>query len=187
MPGRSAHNPLRHSLAPPATAIIVFAHGSKVPEANDVFERLADEVSRHSGLPSRAAFLEIAEPDLGAAISAAVSEGARRVVIAPAFLTIGRHVSHDLPRLLREQQAAHPRIEILAGQSLEGHPGVAAILLERVSEVLRGEALKDEGLRGEVLGREAPKRSAPGSRAIRKTRGITSSAKLSAKQGESLR
>ena len=178
MPGPSAHNPLRHSVAQPATAIIVFAHGSKVPEANDVFVRLAAEVSHQSGLPSRAAFLEIAEPDLGAAISAAVREGARRIVIAPAFLTIGRHVSEDLPRLVREQQAAHPAIEILAGQSLEGHPGVATILLERVTD---------------VLGSDAPTGKVPGRAGrhggvIRKTRSLTASAKHSSvKEGESFR
>ena len=146
MPGRSAHKQLRPLATPPATAILVFAHGSKVPEANDVFVRLAAEVGRQAGLPARAAFLEIAEPDLGAAISAAVGEGARRIVIAPAFLTIGRHVSEDLPRLVREQQAAHPGIEILAGQSLEGHSGVAAILLDRAMEALGGEVSPHEAL-----------------------------------------
>ena len=139
MSGPSAHKLPRQSQPP--NAIIVFAHGSKVPEANDVFARLADEVSRQADLPARAAFLEIAKPDLGTAISGAVREGARRIVIAPAFLTVGRHVSEDLPRLVREQQSAHPGIEILAGQSLEGHPGIAAILLERVREALATEGM----------------------------------------------
>lgn len=124
------------AMTEPATSIIVFAHGSKVQEANEVFVRLAAEVARQSGLPARAAFLEIAQPDLGAAVAAAVRDGARRVIVAPAFLTIGRHVSEDLPRLVRAQQGAFPEIEILAGQSLEGHPGLAAVLIDRVREAL---------------------------------------------------
>ena len=125
----------------PVTFLIVFAHGSKVQEANAVFVHLAAEVAHQSGLPARAAFLEIAPPDLGSAVTAAVRDGARRVVIAPAFLTIGRHVSEDLPRLLREQQTAHPGIEILAGQSLEGHPGLATLLVDRVRQALADAAV----------------------------------------------
>jgi sirohydrochlorin ferrochelatase len=119
-----------------ATAVIIFAHGSKVPEANDVFVRLAREVQRQSGLAARAAFLEIAPPDLATAVAAAVGQGAQRVVIAPAFLTVGRHVSADFPRLVAEQQTAHPNVQIVAAQSLEGHPGLAAIVAERIQEAL---------------------------------------------------
>src|SRR5262249_25693263 len=116
MPGPSSRYPMDSPTDPPTT-IIVFAHGSRVPEANEVFVRLAEEVARQSGWPACSAFLEIAEPDLAAALQDAVSHGARRIVIAPAFLTIGRHVQRDLPLLVREQQALFPQVEIVCGES----------------------------------------------------------------------
>jgi sirohydrochlorin ferrochelatase len=118
------------------TGVILFAHGSKVPDANAVISRLAEQVSVQSGYPARSAYLEIAHPDLAAAVAEAVSQGAKRVIVIPCFLAMGVHVREDLPRLVAEQRATFPQIEILISQPLEGHPGLAGILLDRVREVL---------------------------------------------------
>lgn len=127
----------RHLTADPATTIIVFAHGSRLPEANASIARLAAEIARQSGIPATAAFLEIAQPDLGSCVAEAVAAGARRIVIAPAFLTVGRHATEDLPRLTREQQKIFPGVEIVCAESLEGHPALASLLLDRVSAALQ--------------------------------------------------
>ncbi len=121
----------------PSTAIIVFAHGSAVPEANREVTRLAEEVSRHAQCPARSAFLELAQPDLAAAVAESVSAGARRIVVIPYFLTMGVHVRRDLPRLIAEQQARFPEVDLRAGQSLEGYPGMADVLLHRAREALQ--------------------------------------------------
>jgi sirohydrochlorin ferrochelatase len=124
----------------PSTAIIIFAHGSAVPEANGEVARLAEEVARRSRCPARSAFLELAHPDLPAAVAESVAAGARRIIVVPYFLTMGVHVRRDLPRLLAEQRERFPGIELRAGQSLEGYPGMADALLDRVQE-----ALEDSG------------------------------------------
>ena len=123
-------------MSEPSTAIIVFAHGSAVPEANGEVVRLAEEVARRAQCPARAAFLELAQPDLAAAVAEAVAAGARRIVVVPYFLTMGVHVRRDLPRLIAEQQARFPGVELRAGQSLEGYPGMADALLDRAREAL---------------------------------------------------
>ena len=122
----------------PFTAIIVFAHGSAVPEANGEVARLAEEVSRRAQCPARSAFLEMAQPDLAVAVAESVAAGARRIVVVPYFLTTGVHVRRDLPRLIAEQQARFPDIDLSAGQSLEGYPGMAEARLNRVQEALKG-------------------------------------------------
>lgn len=121
----------------PSTAIIVFAHGSAVPEANAEVTRLAEEVARRAQCPARSAFLELAQPDLAAAVAESVAAGARRIVVIPYFLTMGVHVRRDLPRLIAEQQARFPEVDLRAGQSLEGYPGMADVLLHRAQEALR--------------------------------------------------
>jgi len=121
----------------PSTAIIVFAHGSAVPEANTEVTRLAEEVARRAQCPARSAFLELAQPDLAAAVAEFVAAGARRIVVIPYFLTMGVHVRRDLPRLIAEQQARFPEVEVLVGQSLEGYPGMADVLLHRAQQALR--------------------------------------------------
>src|SRR5687767_12195937 len=118
----------------PKTSVILFAHGSKAREANEGIARLAEALSRQSGYPARAAFLEVASPDLGAAVGVACQSGARRVIIVPCFLTMGMHVREDLPRLVEELRSKHPETEFLISEPLEGHPGLTAILLDRVRE-----------------------------------------------------
>src|SRR3989304_140623 len=90
------------------TSIIIFAHGSKVAEANETIARLAREVSRNSGCPALAAYLEVAQPGLSAAVADSIRAGARRVVIVPCFLVFGVHVREDLPRLVEKLESAHP-------------------------------------------------------------------------------
>lgn len=119
-----------------STAIILFAHGSAVPEANRQVTRLAEEVSRRAGCPVTCAFLEIAQPDLPAAVASAAGAGARRIVVIPYFLTMGVHVRTDLPQLIGEQRALFPGVEFLVGQSLEGYTGMAQWIVDRVREVL---------------------------------------------------
>ena len=67
-----------------------------------------------------------------------VAAGARRIVVIPYFLTMGTHMRRDLPRLIAEQQARFPNVDLRAGQSLEGYPGLAQALLDRVEEALKG-------------------------------------------------
>ena len=118
------------------TAIVLFAHGSGVPEANRQVAAVAEEISRRSGCPAACAFLEIAQPDLAAAVADLVGTGARRIVVVPYFLTMGVHVGQDLPRLIDAQRARFAAVEFLLGQPLEGSPGLPALILERVREVL---------------------------------------------------
>ena len=131
----------------PATSVILFAHGSKVAQANETIARLAGEISRNTGLPAAAAFLDVAQPDLNAAVAAAVRGGTRRVVIVPCFLVFGVHVREDLPRLVEKLESAHPGVEFLVSEPLEGHPGLGEILASRVRESLAAEAIGSAGRR----------------------------------------
>ncbi|MBI3895668.1 MAG: CbiX/SirB N-terminal domain-containing protein [Acidobacteria bacterium] len=120
----------------PVTAILIFAHGSAVPEANQSVARLAAEVSRRAHYPAGCAFLELAQPDLATAVADFVASGIRRIVLIPYFLSMGVHVRQDLPRLVEQQRASFPEVEILMGQSLESYPGMVEVVLNRVKETL---------------------------------------------------
>ena len=118
------------------TAIILFAHGSAVPEANQQVARLAEEISCRTQCTVGCAFLEMAQPDLSAAVAVAAGARAQRIVVIPYFLTMGVHILNDLPRLVEQQRTLFPGVEFLIGQSLEGHPGMAELIVNRVREVL---------------------------------------------------
>lgn len=120
-----------------ATGIVLFGHGSRVEDANQGVRDLARQVQNAGPYHHvRAAFLELAQPDLNAAVAEAVAAGLQRVVVIPYFLTEGIHLRRDLPNLLEPLKQKYPRLAIDVGQSLEGHPLMASIILGRVQEII---------------------------------------------------
>jgi sirohydrochlorin ferrochelatase len=120
------------------TGIILFAHGSNVEEANRGVHELAGRVAaagpyRHV----RAAFLELGQPDLSAAVREAVQAELSRVIVVPYFLNLGVHLQRDLPRLIAAAKRTFPDFEIEVGQPLEGHPLMPSLILDRVREALK--------------------------------------------------
>jgi sirohydrochlorin ferrochelatase len=120
-----------------ATAILLFAHGSSVEDANRSVHELARQVqalgTHHY---ARAAFLELAHPDLAEAVQEAMGAGVRHIIVVPYFLTMGIHLRRDLSSLIAPLQLKHPQLPIDVAHSLEGHPLVTSIVLERVREVV---------------------------------------------------
>lgn len=120
-----------------ATGIVLFAHGSRVDDANQGVRDLARQIQDAGPYQYiHAAFLELAQPDLGAAVAQAAEAGLRRVIIIPFFLTMGIHLRRDLPNLVAPMKQKFPQLEIQVGQSLEGHPLMVSIILGRVREVI---------------------------------------------------
>ena len=122
---------------PEHTAVILFAHGSPVAEANEGVAAAARSAGAELGAGHVvAAFLDSAPPSLAEAVAQAVAAGARRVVVMPFFLTMGLHLRRDLPRLVDEVRARHPQVEILVSEPLEGHAALVAAVTGRVREAL---------------------------------------------------
>ena len=118
--------------------LVVFAHGSRVSAANDAVRAVAREASLRAGMPSyRTAFLELSEPTLAEAVSQLAAEGIRHVLVTPYFLTMGRHLTEDLPRLLADVRSEHPGLTVEASPPLDGHPDLAGILASRARAMLR--------------------------------------------------
>ena len=119
-------------------AVILFAHGSVVEEANQGVHDLASQIRSMGRFHFvRAAFLDCAHPNLGEAIEEAVNARSTRVIVIPYFLTMGIHLRRDLPNLIAPEKERHPHVAIDVGQSLEGHPLMGSIVLERVEQALR--------------------------------------------------
>ena len=124
-------------MAEPTDALIVFAHGSRVPDANQAVEDLAHAAAERADFDRwRAAFLEQAHPDLKTAVKQLAAEGARRIVVMPYFLVMGIHLRDDLPMLLADAERDNPGVEVRASEPLGGHPELARIVSERASAAL---------------------------------------------------
>ena len=118
-----------------STGYVIFAHGSSVESANEAVRTVAARLAQKSGLEMVAeAFLEGGQPSLPQAVDALVKRGANQVIVVPYFLTLGLHLQRDLPVLVEQARKAHPGLEIVVREPLDGHPGMVEVLLDRALE-----------------------------------------------------
>ena len=92
--------------------VLLFAHGARDPRWAGPFEDVARRVrGREPALAVQLAFLEFMTPSLCGAGELLVGAGCTQVDVIPLFLGAGGHVRKDLPELLAELAAAHPRVQ----------------------------------------------------------------------------
>ena len=121
------------------TGLIVFAHGSRVEEANEAVRRLVDTMRpQFPAVRVEAAFLELGRPDLPDAARQLWSEGIRRITVVPYFLTPGIHLQRDLPGIIDDLERELAGITIQVTDSLDGHPGLLQAVVERARSAQNG-------------------------------------------------
>lgn len=92
-----------------ATVLIVMAHGSRKPEANQEFEALVRDIAtqNHDYAVVKPCFLELAAPKLADTVEACIHEGHKRFDVYPLFFNQGNHVTKDIPRQIEHLQAQY--------------------------------------------------------------------------------
>ena len=76
--------------------------------------------------------MEIAEPSIADAVGKCASAGAKKIVIAPYFLSWGRHIQEDIPALVAAAQEQHPGIECVVADPIGLDPLMAQLIEMRV-------------------------------------------------------
>ena len=108
-----------HLLQNRVLAVVIVDHGSKKAEANEMLEQfgaLFKRACKHDVV--EVAHMELATPSISDAIHKCVQRGATHVVIAPYFLSRGRHVQSDIPRLAEEAAAELPAVRIQVAEPI---------------------------------------------------------------------
>jgi sirohydrochlorin ferrochelatase len=96
------------------TAVLLVAHGSRVPESNSEIEKLAAQLGRLcGGQRVTHAFLEMARPSIPETIDALAAAGVTRLVLIPYFLSAGRHVGEDIPAIVEAARGRHPELTVV--------------------------------------------------------------------------
>jgi sirohydrochlorin ferrochelatase len=117
-------------------ALLIAAHGSRQPAANDELAALADAIAKIAAShfdQVRCAFLQLAQPLIPKVISDLVADGADEIVVFPFFIAAGSHVKSDIPNLMAEARKLHPHISFRVAPHLGACDGIAKFILEAVS------------------------------------------------------
>ena len=119
------------------TAILLMAHGSRIPKANDAVREIAAMVRELGGYEIvQVSYREQHLPNIQQGIDACVAQGAERVLLVPYFLFVGAHVQEDLPEEMAEAKKRYPGVEFAMGQHLGVHRKLAEVVNERIGEAL---------------------------------------------------
>ena len=117
------------------TALLLIAHGSRQDEANaDLYQLAAEVRSRGQYALVEVAFLELTEPTIPQGAARCVTQGARRVILLPYFLSAGVHVRRDLAELRAELAAEHRGVEFRLAEPLGPHPLLLEVVAERARQ-----------------------------------------------------
>ncbi|KQR18774.1 precorrin-8X methylmutase [Deinococcus sp. Leaf326] len=131
-------------------AVLLAAHGSRDPASAAQFEQLVAEVRALD--PARIVthgFLEFNTPTLDEAARAAVTAGAREVVMVPGVLLAATHAKNDLPAELKVLREEHPGVTFHSGAALDLHPLLLEVCRERLiaaEAAATGEVRRDHTL-----------------------------------------
>ncbi len=119
------------------TAILLMAHGSRIPEANDAVREVAAMVKEITGYPIvEVSFREMHLPSIQQGIDSCVAQGAERILLLPYFLFVGAHVQEDLPEEMAMARERYPNVEFAMGSHLGVHRKLAEIVAERIGQGL---------------------------------------------------
>ena len=122
------------------TAILLMAHGSRIPEANDAARQIAARVKELSQFEIvEVSFREQHLPNIQQGVDSCVARGAQRILLVPYFLYLGAHVLEDLPAELAQARERHPGVDMVLGKHLGAHQKLAEIVVERIAESLTEE------------------------------------------------
>lgn len=116
------------------SVIVLITHGSRLPDANlevlQVAEKLQGELDRKV-VPC---FLEITEPSISKGIDLALQQSPEEILVLPYFLTQGRHVQEDIPKILAEKARAYPETPIRLLDYLGKQTGMVDLLKKTIQE-----------------------------------------------------
>ena len=131
-----SQNPTRPPSSSERTAVLLIAHGSREPSANDDLHELAARLSAAGEYPIvEACFLELAEPDIPTGGDRCVAQGATRVLMVPYFLSAGVHLRRDLTAARDELARRYPDVDFRLGPPLGPHPLLDSLVAARVREL----------------------------------------------------
>ena len=122
------------------TALLLIAHGSRNPRANQDIVDLANRFLQRGHSIAAPCFLELAPPSIEDGGAKCVEQGARRVVMLPYFLSAGIHVVEDLLEARNAMTERFPDVQFILAKPLGPHVMLEELLGMRLDEALASSA-----------------------------------------------
>jgi len=120
------------------TGVIVFTHGSRLKEGNDIMMRLVDTLRAQIGSDLvEPCFMELAQPDMPSAIEKLIARGCNHIFGYALFLVPGKHLQHDIPEIIETTLAGHPGVTYEITEPMMEDPALLTMIQQRIVQALQ--------------------------------------------------
>lgn len=118
-------------------AVILMAHGSRVPGAGDAMEKVACRLSEflHYDIVETC-YMSRLGPHFEETLKKCVKQGAKTVVLIPYFLNTGLHMRLDIPVKMKKEAERYPEVKLVFGKNLGFDELLVELVKKRVEESL---------------------------------------------------
>ncbi len=124
-------------VSPIKIGLVIIGHGSRDPDALAEFLSLIQMIDAAGQAIIESGYLEFGSPTIQEAIDCAVTRGATALVVLPAMLTSGRHLTVHIPAHIETARQRHPTISIADGSPLYFHPKIVSLCKDRTNQAIQ--------------------------------------------------
>ena len=113
-------------------SLLVIGHGSRSPEATEIFSRIVSLVREKGGYDFvEGAHMSLTRPNIDEAVDILARKNVKEIVVMPYFLYNGVHIKHDIPEIIGEIASRYPDIEIRLAEPIGFDPVMADLIIQR--------------------------------------------------------
>ncbi len=116
-------------------ALVLIAHGSKRSLSNEEFVALGNKIKNKDKNFSKieTAFLELATPSIETVSNNLITSNISKIYFYPYFLNSGKHVSVDLPYIMKQLKEENPSVEFILLEHFGKSDRISDIILDDIS------------------------------------------------------
>ncbi|MDO6527854.1 sirohydrochlorin chelatase [Motilimonas sp. 1_MG-2023] len=119
-------------------ALVVIAHGSRNPLANEELQKMVLQLSQQPENNQfdffKAGYLELASPSINECLDELLEKGVTEFVIFPYFLNSGVHVLKDIPKVVTHYQTTYPDHQFSLLTHFGAAPGILGLVTQLVAQ-----------------------------------------------------
>ena len=127
------------------TGVLIFTHGSRLKEGNEIMVKLVDQVREQLGYDLiEPCFMELGNPLIPVAIRKLVSRGATHIFGYAFFLVPGSHLREDIPFIFEQTMKKFHGVTFEISPPMMSDPAMIDFVAKHVKSALAG--LNKDGL-----------------------------------------
>ena len=120
------------------TGVLVFTHGSRLKDGNDIMVELVDQLRKRLGYEHiEPCFMELGKPLIPVALKKLVNQGCNHIFGYAFFLVPGKHLQEDIPFIFEQTLKNHPGVTWELSPPMMTDPMMLDFVAKHIEPVLK--------------------------------------------------